>query len=649
MRRRRLVFAFLFVWMSLLGGEARAQLDSPDLSTMSVEELAELDVVYAASRHRQTQREAPSLVTVVTSAEIRRYGHRTLADVLRSLSGFYATDDHNYTYLGVRGFGLPGDYNTRILLLVDGVRLNENIYDMAFFGREFPIDLSLVDRIEVVRGPGAAVYGNNAFFAVVNVVTRRGRHVDGAELALEAGSAATGGARVTYGRQTAAAEYLVSASGWRSGGDDLFFPEYADESGNGLARDLDGERAARVFASLGSRGFTLQATHVDRAKDVPTASYETVFGDRRNGTIDTATRVTLQYERELRGVGALARLSHGRYRYSGTYVYPEEWLQGDYASGSWWSLEATGSTRRKGSHLLTFGAELQWDTSLRQWSTYPDGSGFDVDGRGTRWGAFMQDDLRLGSRLTASAGLRYDRYRSVEGHTSPRLGLVLAATESLTLKALYGTAFRAPNEYERRYYDRQGPLGPETIRTAELVAEKRLGSGVRLAAAAFHNAMEGLIELRSDDDAELAFHNLGRAGAHGLELSVESREGRDLRLGGSYTYQVASDRDSGEELSNSPRHMAKASVSLPLGRLVDGGVGLRYMSSRRAPLGGRSNAVFLMDLNFSAPAVWSRLELDLAVRNLLGTRWTDPGSEEHRQRLMPQDGRRIELSAAWRF
>ena len=124
--------------------------------------------VYSASKHMQTITDAPSFVTVITGDQIRKFGYRTLAEVLQSVSGFYADYDRNYTYIGVRGFSRPGDYNSRILILLDGHRMNENIYDGAYVGTEFPLDLALVERVEIARGPSASLYGTNAFFAVVN-------------------------------------------------------------------------------------------------------------------------------------------------------------------------------------------------------------------------------------------------------------------------------------------------------------------------------------------------------------------------------------------------------------------------------------------------------------------------------------------------
>ena len=129
------------------------------------------------------------------------------------MRGFYVTNDRNYTYVGVRGFGRPSDYNNRVLVLVNGHRYNDNVYDQALIGNEFPIDLALVDRIEVIRGPGSALYGTSAFFAVINVVLRPGGAVGGSESSVEVGSFDTYRLRTSYGRRSASGfDSLLSVS-----------------------------------------------------------------------------------------------------------------------------------------------------------------------------------------------------------------------------------------------------------------------------------------------------------------------------------------------------------------------------------------------------------------------------------------------------
>ena len=214
------------VWVAALtvgfSSLARAQDPAPspqppsELSNLTLEQLAELpiDSVYGASSYNQKVTEAPSSITIVTSNQIQRYGYRTLADILRSVRGFYVTNDRNYSFLGVRGFSRPGDYNARVLLLVDGHRLNDNIFGGALIGTEFPLDVELIERVEIIRGPSSSLYGTSAFFAVINVITKpRRRRRTAWKRTGSFGSFDTRKGRLTYGRRSdRGVEMLVSAS-----------------------------------------------------------------------------------------------------------------------------------------------------------------------------------------------------------------------------------------------------------------------------------------------------------------------------------------------------------------------------------------------------------------------------------------------------
>src|SRR3984885_9534136 len=174
-----LVVLSLLPLLSSTSALGQDKLPPPDLFDKSLEDLMsiEIDSVYGASGFKQKVTEAPASVTIITSEDIQRYGYRTLADILRNVRGFYVSNDRNYSYLGVRGFGLPGNYNNGIALLVDGHRLNDNIFDAALIGTEFPLDVDLIDRVEVIRGPNSSLYVASAFLGVINVITKRGRDV----------------------------------------------------------------------------------------------------------------------------------------------------------------------------------------------------------------------------------------------------------------------------------------------------------------------------------------------------------------------------------------------------------------------------------------------------------------------------------------
>ncbi|HEU5338880.1 MAG TPA: TonB-dependent receptor plug domain-containing protein, partial [Sulfuricaulis sp.] len=214
------------------------------LIELPLEQLLNLEV-YSASKFTQKVSEAPSSVSIVTADDIRTYGYRTLADILKRIPGLYVTYDRNYSYLGTRGFARPGDYNTRILLLVDGYRISDGIYDGGLIGTDFNVDVDLIDRVEFVPGPGSAIYGSSAVFGVINVITKKGRDIGGFEVSGEVASFDTHKGRLTYGhRDDNGLETLLSASSYHSRGKNQFFPEFNDPAtNNGVAQNLDHDRS----------------------------------------------------------------------------------------------------------------------------------------------------------------------------------------------------------------------------------------------------------------------------------------------------------------------------------------------------------------------------------------------------------------------
>ena len=125
----------------------------------------------------------------------------TLAEALRGTRGVYLSDDRGYEALGFRGFGRPGAYGNRVLITLDGVPLNDDWVWSSYVGYDLRTDLEDIDRIEVVRGPGAALYGANAFNGVLNMTTKPSRGNEGGQVRLTAGELSTvrGDARYATG------------------------------------------------------------------------------------------------------------------------------------------------------------------------------------------------------------------------------------------------------------------------------------------------------------------------------------------------------------------------------------------------------------------------------------------------------------------
>jgi iron complex outermembrane receptor protein len=626
------------------------------LPDLSLEQLVEVPLVSVVSKRPQKADEAPSLITVVTGDEIRRNGYRTLADVLRALPGFYVSYDRNYSYVGVRGFGRPGDYNTRILLLVDGVRVNDNVYDGAYVGREGVVDLQVVERIEVSRGPGAAVYGNNAFFGVVNVVTKRGGQMAGGSVSAGGSSHRTGEGHVRYGRKlSGGGELMGAASLLASDGQTLQFPEFA-EQGGGVVAHADGERSRRLFGSFVKDGLAVEALHSSRTKHIPTASYGTVFGDTRASTRDAFTAVAASYDRTFaERFDWSSRLSYMACDYDGVYPFALDGgvvsLYQDESRGRWWNGESLG-VLRAGAHTVLLGGEVTHSLRQDQGSGYVDvpGSQLQIPHHGVRYGAFVQDDLALGKSVRVSLGGRYDHSQDFVGQVHPRLGVIVTPDDRTTVKVLYGTAYRAPNQYEQSYYDAQRlapALRPERIRSAEAAVERRLGR-VRVSGSLFSNEIRDLITLESDPAGELFFRNTSQARSRGMEAGGEVHLASGAAAALSYSYQRTRDGE-GRPLSNSPAHMVKGTLSVPLWARGRGSVDAQYVGARGTLGGRRTSGFLLVNTTLLGTRLVRGLEASLSVYNLLGAAYADPGSEEHRQDAIRQDGRTVAVTLGWRF
>src|SRR3984957_16615164 len=302
---------------------AEAQQPLPE---MSLEELMRLDAgrVFGASERLQPVTEAPASVSFITAEDIARYGYRTLADIMRGVRGMYVTDDRNFSYLGTRGFGNPGDYNSRVLLLVNGHRVNDNVYGQAEIGAECGIDPAMFERVEIIRGPASSLYGNSAFFAVINVITKSGSSLDGASFTAEDGTLGTHYVRASAGQRLASGlDVAVSGTFEQSAGvNQLFFPAYdAPATNNGIAQGLDGQRLGQFYGQVRFKDIVFTGVYGTRQKDVPTASFGTLFNEHQppEQTTDRHTLADVEYSRTLGVSHVTVRASFDRFSSDGSF------------------------------------------------------------------------------------------------------------------------------------------------------------------------------------------------------------------------------------------------------------------------------------------------------------------------------------------
>ena len=626
-----------------------AESNAGDLAELSLEELLKVEVV-SASRYAQTLAEAPASVTVIDEAELRQHGYRNLAEALVTAPGVYSSNDRNYTYLGVRGFNRPGDYGTRILLLTDGARRNDPLYDQASLGNESPVEIDWIKRIEFVAGPASSVYGPNALFGTVNTVMLDGGDVNGTRVTLDAGSEKTRRLGVVSGQKVDGdRDWFVGFSAYKSDGDNLYFPEFDNGTTNGKATGLDGEDYQKLYAKYRWGNWRLTGNFSSRKKDLPTAPWGTEFGASGTWTRDESSLVELRYDGDESGGWAPAfRLFSGHYTYDGNYRYESDPDSRDRSTATWHGGEYRLAYRGFANHRLIVGVDAQWNTKVEQiyYEAGPKNVILDSNEPSRTASVFLQDEWRFLPDWLLNASLRHDTHSDFSSATSPRLALIWQAMPRLTLKGIVGQAYRFPNAYERFYHDgdvtqsANPDLDPERIVSRELAASYSLGKNGQLGISIYDNTISDMIDQVTDDQGVSTYTNLDKVRAHGIELSAENRWSTGYRLRGSISWQQSELKD-GSSLADSPKLTGKIVADAPLvaGWTASGeilGVSSRESYSSDVPGYG------IVNLKLVSPLVAGLGQFSLAVYNVADRSYYDPvgtyldlrAIEQNRRQLM---------------
>ena len=516
------------------------------LTEMSLEQLLELKIV-GASKYAQSQNEVAAAAVIITRQAIQAFGWRTLDEALGSLPGIHTTYNRQLSSVGARGFGLPGDFNTRLLVMINGNRINEPIYDSGVAGTAFPVDMDLVERIEFIPGPGGAVYGQNAMFGVVNVITRKAADLDGGEVSVAyQDPQALREGRASWGKQfDNGIEMLLSVSGMKATGEDHFF-DFGPAGITGVAAGMDGEKSRRLFLQVGRGPWFIQHASGTWRKEDPIGSF---FSDplTPGQHMETELEVTqLQFEDRFAGdrLTFSARLFRKSLQFRTLLSYDGTGFASDTQSrlyGGELRVLYTGIDL----HKLHFGIEGQESPRAEQLIPVTGDPADDIlaTSPGHSLGVFAQDEWQISDRLSATLGLRVDHNDVTGSAASPRMGLIWQATPSTTIKALYGHAHRAPNAYERSYDDGSTLVGNpelkgEQIDTYELVADRRIGRKTSVRLSLYHWDMKRLITLGLHPVSSIPQYQSGEEiNAQGAEITLDRDWDSGLRVRGSLALQ----------------------------------------------------------------------------------------------------------------
>lgn len=686
--KKRALAAVLFAFCA---GAASAQpeIEEADLALV----YGDRDFVSIATGGRQPLRKAPSVASVITADDIAAMGARTVDEALEAIPGLHVSRSSvgNPVTFAIRGILTWA--NPHVLMMVNGVPMTSNYLGDRGDVRVF-MPVENVARIEVIRGPGSALYGADAFAGTINIITKTANEIDGTSFGARAGSFQTREAWVQHGSRRGELEIagflrVGSSDGARrtvrydrqSAIDALALapaaslaPGHAENGHDDLDAQLDlAFRGFRLRTTFEQRSHNGTGTSIAGALDPLGESRHRRFAtDLSWRTADLAPDLAL----ELR-----AAFSHAAYEITTPLqLFPPGAFFGAFPDGmlgapSKWErqirLSASGTYSGFADHRVRFGLGHD-DIDLyrtREYKNFTLLSGpLPVPIPYARAGGanlylapqdrrvnylYLQDEWSFAKDWTLTAGLRHDRYSDFGGTTNPRLALVWEARQDVTAKLLYGRAFRAPSFVELHAAANPVALGnpnlqPERIATAEASVNWRLRADLEATLSVFRHEIRDVIAIPAGGTT---YRNGDRQSGRGGEFELRWQATAKLGLLGHYAYQKNIDEATGHDAGYAPHHhlYVRADWRLPQGWQLSGQV--NRVAGRKRPFGDDRAAIAdytTTDLTLRSERVKQGWDFSASIYNLFNADVREPSTPDSGIRYdIPLPGRSFWLTGRY--
>lgn len=472
-------------------------------------ELAELLAIVAqetavATKSRMNSDFVPGIVTVLHGDELEALGIETAWEALSMVPGIQVVRERTGLY-SVIVRGLPFPFNSgNVRVLIDGVSVGRE--SAGVNGVSLQIPIQMVERIEVIRGPGSAVYGDFAFMGLVSIVTRK----DGARVYARGGGdeSLSGGATVTAANPSTGITFTMTAAGFTTNDAAVAEPRRAEED-RGFGR-----------VALGYKGLSLNFEAVSRdVQATRTAPGEPATGDQRHWALDSrwAADLSRTLSAEVHGTYLSNRFNTGPSDFSGAV--------GDFGADLKWKGWKNQSWLLSASYAR---AETELGRQMRPprpGVPGPPSSTVIEDQVQTIAGVTLQDTIDLSGHVAVTAGARFDHNSDIGSHVAPRCAVVWRVAEGHILKAQYAEGFRAPTFFELYGQGvKNNDLEFELNRTAELHYVFRLPD-MAARATFFYSKILQMIFVGPGN----RFDNDHDARAFGVEGEFETRIGSRLK------------------------------------------------------------------------------------------------------------------------
>ncbi|MET0357520.1 MAG: TonB-dependent receptor [Cellvibrio sp.] len=594
-----------------------------DVYDLSLAELGQVQISIATGNSTPLDK-APATASVIYAAEIEAMGARNLDEILATMPGLHvglsalSRLDSVYSIRGIHT-----GFNSQVLLLINGVPVQSTL--QGGHPTMFRMPSASIARVEVMRGPGSAIYGADAYAGVINVITKDAADIEGTNIGARGGS---------FGSREA---WLQSAGNWGSIGValDMAYQETDGDSSRHVSADfqtaLDASMNTKASLAPGalSTRYQIWDTHLafsgerwqvnlwnwlstdagvgagaaqaldmdghdDNHLMMADATYK--FGASGDAW-DNSLRLYYLYSDHLTEFNlfpAGTRLpigSDGNINFAkpaGVVAFPDGLLGNPGQTTKDTGVEFISIFNGWEFHRIRLSVGTRHQ-SLHAFETKNFGLGV-IDGTqpivsgkvtdvthtpfvflsdGSRDAHFLsaQDEWTLRQDLTLTAGVRYDDYSDFGGTTNPRVALVWAANDNLTTKLLYGSAFRAPSFSDLGQKNNPVSLGnpelsPEKNNTLEWAFNYRLNPNMQTTLTLFRYQASDMIEFITDSNGlTKTAQNARDQDGKGYELEFSWQPVSQFRLSTSYSQQEATDAKTGTDIPDAPGRQVKLNAN----------------------------------------------------------------------------------------
>jgi iron complex outermembrane receptor protein len=372
----------------------------------------------------------------------------------------------------------------------------------------------------------------------------------------------------------------------------------------------------------------------------------------------------MQYHHTFGSWETLGRASYDWSDYHGIYIYdyagtgiPPYTENYDAANGTWLDFQGDASKVFFKRHKVTLGSEFRADIRQRQvnYDIQPYNLYLDDHRSAGVWALYFQDKFSIRKNLSFVVGLRSDWHDRLENALSPRVGLHFTPKANTDVKATYSRAFRAPNSYETFYAGNNSnstnpSLKPERIRSLEVDVERRFAKTYYVSGAGFLNRIDDPIEQRFDSfTGRPIYTNSDKVQTKGIEFELGTKWPSGLDGAISYSLQDSRNIATSDVLPNSPKQLAKLTLSVPLVKeKLFSSVDAQYVSVRRTIAQTELGGFFVMNLTLFTRKIGEKFDFSGGFYNILDKRYADSGGLEHVQASIPQNGRTFRTKLTYR-